>query len=105
MNTTVIKDVHLQGNCKLIISKELQNQIIYLHKEIGNTEWSGILFSKVLKGNIEDYKNMIIKAENVYPMNIGSSTYTEYDFGSELIDALDENPKRESMKISQIHSH
>ena len=73
----------------LKISKNLQKIIDYLHYKVGATEWSGILFYKLTKGNIDKLKDLEFTADFLYPMNIGSSTYTEFDYNSDIINAYD----------------
>jgi hypothetical protein len=90
---------------KLLISKELQDQIYWLCNNIHDDEWSGVLFYKILEGDFGD-QNCVVSVEYLYLMDIGSATYTEYDFASpELISFLMKNPDKRKMKYGHIHSH
>ena len=93
----------------VFLSSKLLKQIDELHLKVEkDTEWSGILIYNVKEGSIDDPKNMVIEAEEVVLMDIGNSTYTEYELDAEkdeysfdrLTDAL-----LEGKKIGHIHTH
>lgn len=44
----------IPGNPELVVSKELLSQISYLHNKIGGIEWSGLVFYKIVSGEISD---------------------------------------------------
>ena len=104
-----------KNKAKLLISKDLVNKVTYLHRKIKAVEWSGILLYSVEKGSIEHPDSLVLKAQNFHLMDIGTSTYTEYDFGPEIMDMYDEYPdadpfkaeeeKRAPWKIGHIHTH
>lgn len=101
-----LQEVYFKNKVKLILSKELISEITLLHSKIGALEWSGPLFYEVLNGDLgAGYSDMVIKAHHVYPMDIGTSAFTEYSFGPKLLDAYDANPALENMKIGHIHTH
>jgi hypothetical protein len=79
-----IKDI----NCKLLISKELQQQILYTHSIVGKKEFCAILLIKELSGNIQD-KNLSLVAQKMYPINIGTETYVGGDITDEYAKLLD----------------
>lgn len=88
----------------VLISQKLQDQIFYLCKEVWNDEWSGMLFYET-EGEFghEEFK---IKAQELFPLDIGTQTYTEYQTGDpELIKFLMTNPQVRTMKKGHIHSH
>lgn len=97
-----------KGSFKLILTEKLLNHVQYLHDEVSrNTEWSGILISKVTKGSIEDIKNLEIVAEDILLMDVGTSGYTEYEFDSSdsymvngMADAF-----MDGKKMGHCHSH
>jgi len=99
------KEINLGKIGHLIITKEMQNMIDALHKSVGSTEWSGILFYKITNGNIKNLKDLEFTADFVYPMNIGSSAYTEFDYSSELVDAYDIYEPAMERSTGLIHSH
>lgn len=86
------------------MTKDLQNQIRYLCREVRSEEWSGILFYETEGEFGEDSFSMT--AKGLYLMDIGSSTYTEYDPADEkFIKFLMNNPEALKMKKGHIHSH
>jgi hypothetical protein len=89
----------------LKISKRLQKIIDYLHYKIGSVEWSGVLYYKLTKGNLEDLEDLEFEATFMYPMNIGSSTYTEFDYNGELVSAYDIFEEGLEQSTSLIHTH
>jgi len=94
---------------KLILSKEIQNQVNYLHNQVGQDEWSGILLYKVIEGNISEPGSLVLKADYIYPMDIGSSTYTEFDYDEHYVDMHEKLPiiqdGKRVYKIGTIHTH
>lgn len=100
-----MQEINLKNKIKLIISKQLQNDILYLHKEVKDVEWSGILFYSVVSGSIDKPSELVLKAERVYPMNIGSSAYTEFGYSNCIVDAYSSIDGSEDMKHSLVHSH
>jgi hypothetical protein len=90
---------------KLIITKPLQKIIDYLHYKVGSTEWSGILFYKLIQGNIDTLKDLVFEATFLYPMNIGSSAYTEFDYNGEVVNAYDLFEEGIEQSTGLVHSH
>lgn len=99
----------LEGNSELTLSDNILDQVAYLHKEVGAAEWSGILVYEILEGSIEDHKNLKLKVHEVLPMDVGTSTYTEYELDPEGDDYTFDNISRVMMdpklKIGHIHTH
>lgn len=95
-------------NPVVILSEKLSSQINFLHAKVGSIEWSGVLLYSHKEGDISDPDNMVILAEEIYLMNIGSAGYTEYtnDVDS-VLDMFDKYPRLESGELKQghIHSH
>jgi len=90
----------------VIISNELQAQITYLHNEFGNIEWSGFLLYEVLEGSLAAPENMVIKAVGIFPCDVGSSAYTEYDPGDFILDMDDAYDfLNKGYKLGHIHTH
>lgn len=93
---------------KLKLSSDLVNKIHLIHYKVDkNTEWSGILKYKILEGSIEDPENLIILAEDLLLMDIGSSAYTEYDFDTsdEKVANFILDAQLNGSKYGHIHSH
>lgn len=89
----------------LKVTKNLQQIIDRLHYKVGATEWSGILFYKLTKGNINQLKDLEFTADFLYPMNIGSHTYTEFNYSGEIINAYDLYEPGLESSTGLIHSH
>ncbi len=90
----------------VIISNELQAQITYLHNEFGNIEWSGFLLYQVISGELSKPEDMVIKAIGIFPCDVGSSAYTEYDPADFILD-MDEayDFLTNGYKLGHIHTH
>lgn len=97
--------LELSSKPKLIISKELQSRITYLHSKVGKLEWSGVLFYKIVSGDIKDPDNFILKAENIFLKDIGNAAYTEYGFDENDLDMFDEIEDALELKKGHIHTH
>lgn len=105
MHKPRLTELSLTNKVKLIISKEIQSQIMNLHAFVGNVEWSGPLFYTIVSGDINSPSEFILKAEFVFPCDVGTSGYTEYEFGPEMIDFYDKYPHISGMKMGHIHTH
>jgi hypothetical protein len=86
------------------MSEKLMSQVRFLCRSIREDEWSGILFyTSTGEFGTESFS---VVAEELYLMDIGSSTYTEYDWGDpELIKFMMANPPVRKMQKGHIHSH
>ena len=90
-------------NYKLLIPIEVERKIRFTCQKIWNTEWSGTLFF-TYEGSFED-DNLVIKCEDIYIMDIGNQTYTEFDMNPDVIAYMTENPKLLDCQLGLIHSH
>ena len=90
---------------KMHIPLNVEKKIRILCREIHNTEWSGILFYKV-NGSFED-NSLEIECVDIYQMDEGSSTYTEFDMSADVMNYMVEHPELISEGVYQglIHSH
>lgn len=102
----------LLGNANIIISKNLQNIVTYLHNKVGNDEWSGPLFYEILEGDIKDPNSLKIMAHHVHLQDIGTGTYTEYNQNaSDFMTVLEDYPDlmdglmEGRIKIGHLHTH
>lgn len=100
-----MQHITLKEKAKLIISKELLAQISYFHHKVGNIEWSGILFYKILEGTIEEPSKLVIKADRFHFMDIGSPGYTEFSPDVSIMSFYDKYPEYEFAKWGMIHTH
>ena len=91
----------------LCLSPELKSQIDTFHSFAGSTEWSGILLYTIDKGDIFDPAKLQITAKGMFPMDIGSPGYTEYEFDEYTLDMYDFYPDalKEEWRLGHIHTH
>ena len=80
------------------------NQIRYLCQQIAKVEWSGVLYYKT-EGSIKDPANMVLTLEEILPLNKGTGSYTEYEFGKAFVEHMMENEHLDDCKVAHIHSH
>ena len=91
---------------KLIVSLPTVKQIAFMASKFSTIEWSGMLVWNIVSGTLKDYENLVIKAEYVFPMNIGTSAYTEYTNEADLtLDLYDEYPDAIESKVGHFHHH
>jgi proteasome lid subunit RPN8/RPN11 len=88
----------------LLISNQLQNQILYLCSRIHKDEWSATLLYTIAENDLGD-ENCVLSAEYLYFQDIGNSVYTEYEYNADFVQFLIDNPRFLEMKIGHIHSH
>ena len=84
------------------VEKTLENKIRRLCKELPNLEWSGALLY-THKGSIKD-KNLEISAKDLYLMDVGSSTYTDFKKDPNIITYMIDKDLLEC-EVGLIHSH
>ena len=91
----------------LHLSPTLKSQIDIFHSFAGSTEWSGILLYTIDKGDIFDPTKLQITAKGMFPMDIGSPGYTEYDYDENTLDMYDFYPNalEEEWRLGHIHTH
>jgi hypothetical protein len=95
---------NLKNEIQVNISPNVLKEIKYLNHKISNVEWSGILFYSTI-GEITDIENFSITLESIYPMDKGSSGYTEFETSEDFIGYRMDNPETLQWKIGLIHSH
>jgi len=100
-----IKSFNIGKVGKIIIPAKIENYIDILHKEVGSTEWSGILFYKLTGGDIKKFKDLEFTIEFLYPMDIGTSAYTEFKYNEHVMNAYDINEDLIECSNSLVHSH
>ena len=100
---TVIPLTKKSGSYKIIIPEKVERLIKFLCEKIWNTEWSGVLFYTPT-GNFED-GSLEIHCVDVFPMDIGTTTYTEFDMSPDVISYMTNNPELLDCKMGLIHSH
>ena len=98
--TTLVKG---SGSYKLVVPQNVEEKIRYLLRKFPSTEWSGILFYKHT-GSFED-NDLVITCEDIYPMDLGSSTFTDFKMSSEVAGYMGDNIDLFDCCMGLIHSH
>ena len=88
-------------NYKLVIPIEIEKKIRFTCQKVWNTEWSGTLFF-TYEGSFEN-NDLIIKCEDIFIMDIGTQTYTEFDMNPDVISYMTNNPKLLDCQMGLIH--
>lgn len=70
---------------------------------VPNLEWSGVLHYSTI-GNFGE-EGFAIVAEETYLMDIGTQSFTGYDYEPDYIEFIMQNPSLMDMKKGHIHSH
>ena len=101
----VLELVHRQDTFKIVIPVEVEKKIRFLCKNIWDVEWSGVLFYKV-EGAFED-KSLTIRCVDLFQMDIGTSTYTEFNVSPDMATYMVDHPEllEEGIYQGLIHSH
>ena len=88
---------------KLIVPAKVEEKIRYLQRKYPSTEWSGVLFT-THEGNFED-GNLVITCQDIYPMDLGNATFTEYKMDETVAGFMAENIELFNCDLGLIHSH
>lgn len=91
------------GTYKLIVPKNVEEKIRYLIRKYPHTEWSGILFythTGTFEGN-----DLVITCKDIFPMDLGTSGWTEYKMSPEVAGYVGENLELFDCCMGLIHSH
>jgi hypothetical protein len=111
MNTIVNSEVQktlpqlVKGSSiyKLIVPEKVEEKIRYLLRKFPSTEWSGVLFT-THQGSFEE-NNLVITCEDIYPMDLGNSTYTEFKMSEDVAAYMAENIELFDCDLQLVHSH
>lgn len=103
--TKVISLVQKSGiyNYKLIIPAEVERKIRFICQKVWNTEWSGTLFF-THEGSFEN-NDLVIRCVDIYIMDIGTQSYTEFDMNPDVIAYMTEHSELLDCQMGLIHSH
>lgn len=89
---------------EIIIPESVEKIIRYYCLALPDNEWSGVLFY-TSKGNFED-GTLEIKCQDIYLMDIGTPTFTEFSFSNpDIATFLANNPSLLECRQGLIHSH
>lgn len=91
------------GTYKIVIPEKVENKIKFICSSVWNTEWSGVLFF-TYEGTFED-NDLSIICQDIYVMDIGTSTTTEFEMSPEVASYMCEHPELLDCQIGLIHSH
>ena len=83
--------------------KKVEEKIRYLLRKFPSTEWSGILFYKH-SGSFEN-EDLEIYCEDIYPMDLGSGTFTDFKMDESVVGYIAENIDLFSCEMGLVHSH
>ena len=88
---------------KLIVPRKVEEKIRYLIRKFPHTEWSGVLFY-THTGTFED-NDMAITCEDLYPMDLGTSGWTEFKMTEDVTAYIASNIDLFDCETGLIHSH
>jgi len=89
-NTKIeVKKINIPKVGKIILSDKVKEYIDCLHREVGALEWSGILFYKLISGDIKSMKDLVFQSDFIYPRDIGSHSYTSTEASGDISSAYD----------------
>lgn len=88
---------------KLVIPADVEKKIRHLCNRISQVEWSGTLFY-THSGSYEE-GTLEIRCVDIFPMDIGSQTYTEFDMSPDVIAYMTDHPELLDCQMGLIHSH
>ena len=88
---------------KIIIPAAVERQIRFLCERVWDTEWSGVLFYTP-SGDFSD-GSLEIHCVDIFPMDIGNATYTEFNMSPDVISYMAQKPELLDCKMGLIHSH
>lgn len=88
---------------KMIIPEKVEEKIRYLQRKYPSTEWSGVLFY-TYEGSFET-NDLVITCQDIFPMDLGNATYTEYNMSSDVTKYIAENPDLFTCMTGLVHSH
>lgn len=92
-----------QSIFNLIVPEKVEEKIRYLIRKFPHTEWSGVLFYKH-QGTFED-KDLVITCEDIYPMDLGTSGWTEFKMNEDVTSYMAENIELFDCEMGLVHSH
>ena len=90
-------------NYKIVIPENVEKKIRYICNKVWSKEWSGTLFF-THSGSFEN-DDLVITCKDIYVMDIGTQTYTEFDMSPDVISYMTENPELLDCQMGLIHSH
>lgn len=86
---------------KIIVPEKVEEKIRYLLRKFPTTEWSGILFYTHTGGF--ETNDLVINCEDIYPMDLGTSGYTEFKMTSEVSSYIANNMELFDCETGLVH--
>ena len=86
---------------KLVVPEKVEEKIRYLIRKFPQTEWSGVLFYKH-QGTFED-KDLVIICEDIFPMDLGTSGWTEFKMNEDVTAYMAENIELFNCDMGLVH--
>lgn len=93
----------MSSTYKLIVPAKVEEKIRYLIRKFPHTEWSGVLFY-THTGTFEN-DDLVITCQDIYPMDLGSGTWTEFQMTPEVSGYIAENIELFDCDTGLCHSH
>lgn len=85
----------------MIVPKGVEEKIRYLIRKFPTTEWSGVLFY-TYEGTFEE-DNMLITCQDIFPMDLGSAGWTEFNMSSDVAAYMGRNPDLFECQLGVVH--
>ena len=85
----------------MIIPTKVEEKIRYLLRKFPSTEWSGVLFTKY-SGSFEN-NNLVITCEDIYPMDLGDSTFTDFAMSADVTAYMADNIELFDCDLQLVH--
>lgn len=95
--------VQKSATYKLIVPSKVEEKIRYLQRKFPSTEWSGVLFT-THEGTFEE-NNLVIICHDIYPMDLGTSTFTDYNMDETVAGYMADNIELFNCDLQLVHSH
>ena len=90
-----------QSTYKLVVPEKVEEKIRYLLRKFPSTEWSGILFYSH-EGTFEN-NDLVITCQDIYPMDLGNATYTEFRMSEDVAGYMAENIELFDYDMGLVH--
>lgn len=87
----------------MIVPAKVEAKIRYLLRKFPHTEWSGVLFVKHT-GSFEN-NDLVITCEDLYPMDLGTTGWTEFKMNEDVTSYMAENIELFECDLALCHSH
>lgn len=95
------KILKMSSTYKLIVPEKVEEKIRYLIRKFPHTEWSGVLFTSHT-GTFED-GNLIITCEDLFPMDLGTSGWTEFKMNEDVAAYMADNIELFNYDLGLVH--